>query len=431
MARSSKTWRALLLLIGCAAASGSATASYFAESATQHLQDDSIEHTRSLESPLHDKPVVLVGKHASAALRHTANTITVAAAELPEFSGIWQHAGALAIDGDELAALGKPQLQALLDYVGNCGRVLFFDLSDQIADTLRQQAACSAQALRFLPATSVHPLDAQLEITQLLNVATPALPDAAALHRLSSSGRSGIAYVSVLLGGFTLLFALFSAFPVTRVTALLACPLTAALVLLTGGSRQFEETIAWAETKNGESVARFVAQQSIHAAKRGSQTLQPGALSSAPDRIAGENVSIDWDTEPSARRLDWQATLFQPLTITAHGSFPVTNLLRAQISNDKVIVCNRGSLPSPEAFLHWQGQTYKVPSLAPAQQWRAEADDFLGSFTAPLRLLSARTSSGVAAILYRVPSASGAPDSATVWLTRFEYPPVESAPCEA
>ena len=355
----------------------------------------------------------------------------MSAAELPDFSGTWQHAGALAMDGDELAALNKLQLQALLNYVGNCGRALFINLADDIAQTLRQRAACSATALRFLSSPPAHPLDAETEITQLMNSGTTVLPGAAALDRLSSSGRGGIAYVSALLGGFTLLFVLFAAFPATRLTALLACPLAAALVLLTGGDRQFEETIAWAEAEDGDGIARYVAQQSIHAAQRGYQTLQPSALSSSPDRIVGDNVTIDWSTSPEERKLNWQATLFQPLSIASIGSFPVTNLLRVQVTDGRPVVCNRGASPTPEAFLQWQGQTFKVPPLAPAQHWRAEPDDYLRSLTAPLRLLSARTASGAAAILYVVPTANNSPDSASVWLTRFENKPTESLPCGA
>lgn len=368
--------------------------------------------------------VAVAGDTAAKRLAHLSEITIVAAAALPRLSSSYDHIAALAIDQDALSRLDEPQLRAVLEYVGLCGRVLLIDPPEQVEQLMRQRSACGG---RYLVAAGADH-DAGTLLGVLLSDSPNELPDALALSNLMPQHNPEMRLVIIYLGGFLLIFITLTLMPRLRSTALGFSLLATALsgVLWTGGDRK--TLVAWAEVADGDRVARYMSVERASSAGRGLRSLYMRSLSGPPTDISGDGFTLHWGEAARDRYFDWDASLLQEMRVYSKGSFPVEATLRAGAAAAGITVCNRGNGQTPAAFLRWHNANYRVPALAPGARWSPDDLAIVDDRLAPLRMMMRRSSHGGATLMYSldVPDYDGAQSA---WLVRTESLQVEASPC--
>ena len=368
---------------------------------------------------------VLVGESAINVLGDVPGTTIVAANDLPGLSSAYTHVAAVALGGDALGRLDEAQLRAFLEYVGLCGRVLLIDPTDQVKQLVSQRAACGRRYF----ATSSADGDIATALEMLMTRGADRLPDEQALGGLLESRGADIRLIAFYLGGFLLIFVVLTAAPRSRGVALAFSVLLTALAgfFWDGGNKHV--FVAWAETTTTDSVARYSSLERASATGRGPQVLQLQSLARSPMHITGRSLVLNWSEIASERHLDWSASLLQEMRVFAMGSFPVEPRLRASADGTEVIVCNRSDGHTQPAYLHWQGNNYEVPALAPGERWTTNESNITVEVSAHLRLLAHRTANSELALLRPLEVPSNGSDQ-RAWLMTTETD-ARGVPCRA
>ena len=370
-------------------------------------------------------PIVLLGEFAADRFATVAHAMQLAPSDLPRLAAAYKHIRAIVIDGNELAQLEDAQLRALVEHVGNCGRVLLIDVNVDVARLLMQRAGCGGRTIANVNRID----DVGLQLEALLNNKTQQMPGQTALQRLLVRQQTDVALMAIFLSGFLLVFTLMASVPVTRMAALGFCLIATGFtgLLWTGGHR--DSFVAWAEVEDGYRVARYSGLEALASAGRGEQTFHTLSLGRSPHWITGDDVTLLWNAEPLDRQLRWLPHLLQEIQVLTSGSFAIESILRAGLTDGIATVCNLGATTTPGAFLRWGDTTYSVPALAPEQRWTPTDEDVVRQRSAPLGLLATRAQGSAIALLrpLRLPSQSRGNQQA--WLLRRELDDSEVSPC--
>ena len=249
------------------------------------------------------------------------------------------------------------------------------------------------------------------------------------LATLDNAARDDLQLIAVYLFGFLAVFLLLNTGRRTRPVALGFCLLVTASSVLLWNSEPRTSFVAWSETFDGERIARYAALERLTAATRGKHTLQPASLERSLLQVSGHDIALRWSADEEQRRLDWHGSLLDEAGLITGGSFPVEPSLRAGFDGTHATVCNHGAAISPPAYLRWQGSTYAVPALNPAEKWIQDDTPPMTERRAELRLLARRMQRDSLAILQplRVP---GNGNSQSAWLMRRESALPELSPCD-
>lgn len=359
--------------------------------------------------------IVLAGESAINVLGDVPGTTIVAADDLPGLSSAYTHVAAVALGGDALARLDEAQLRAFLEYVGLCGRVLLIDPTDRVKQLVSQRAACGRRYFATIDTSG----DEATALETVMTRRADRLPDEQALGGLLESRSADTRLIAFYLGGFLLIFVVLTAVPRSRGVALAFSVLLTVLAgfFWHGGNKH--AFVAWAETTTTDSVARYSSLERASASGRGAQVLQLQSLARSPMHITGRSLVLNWSEIASERHLDWSATLLQEMRVFSMGSFPVEPRLRAAADGTEVIVCNRSAGQTQPSYLHWQGNNYEVPALAPGERWVTDESNITVEASAHLRLLALRTAHHQLALLHPLEVPSNGSDQ-RAWLMTTE-----------
>ena len=379
--------------------------------------------TREKVNDASPAPGVLVaaGEEAGGWFAGRRGVVVVAAAALPRSGSGYLPVSAMAIDGGALRRLDDAQLRALLEFVGYCGRVLFVDAAPHAYRAITGQAGCGGRYTAGAQgAAALTAFDA------LLARAPRPLPGATELRRLLGDANPDLRLAGFFLGGFLLLFLALAALRPARAVAVPFCLLATVLpgLLWAGGSRH--SSITWAEARADDAIARYARLDIAAALGRGDQRLAPAALGGTPDAIDGPGVALHWSDLPQERGIEWSARLLQELRLSSIGHFPIERGLRARAAGDAIRVCNTGSDTAPAGWLHWRGDTWRVPALAPRETWTTSEQAPARERTPAIRLFERRSPVRAPA---RLQPLDGRGADGPAWLMRTEPETPGVRPC--
>ena len=369
-------------------------------------------------------PIVLSGESVVAGFGALPDALVVTPSDLPRLASAYAHIRALVIDGTTLAQLDEDQLRALVEHIGNCGRMLLVGAAPTVQRALEQRAGCGGLLLQ----TTANRSALDPELATLLGRRVSALPSASTLSTLLSSRSTDLQLMTLYLAGFVAVFVLLTIIPRTRLPALGFCALVTGLAATLWTAEPSEAFIAWSEVHDGDRIARYMAIDRATARARGERTLQTQSLARSPREISGRSLTLHWSMAPAERHLDWSASLLEEAQVVSAGSFNVEPNLRAGTDGEVVTVCNSGAATSPPAYLRWHGTTYAVPALAPSAKWSAVDATPVSTLSPELRLLARRTQNNALTLLQplRVPANGGVRQA---WLMRLESDAPQASPC--
>lgn len=375
-------------------------------------------------------PALLVGAEATRLLLHEPDTEAIVDNSLPHFAPAYRNISALAIDGATLAALDAPQLRALLQYAGTCGRLLLIGASKQVEQVFLNRAACDGRFLGTVDSNA----DAAAAFLRIRQTAAAPLVSRADLGRLLANPPGGavdLSALAVFWSGYLLIFVVLSLPARTRLAALGFSGVGTLMVLAIWPATASRTYAAWAEASTHERVARYSGMQRYSSPRSDTHNLPLAGFGAYAARIEGGDYSIQWQAENAQSSLDWQAAAFQQIDLMTDGSFAIESRLRASSGNDVANVCNEGNGESRQAYLRWQENTYQLPPLLPGMRWSsADALPLEAEALEPaeLRLFARRAAGHAVTFLQPLPVAGGG-ENDRAWLMRYEPDAGGDAPC--
>ena len=365
--------------------------------------------------------LVAAGEEAGGLFAGRPDVTVIAAAKLPRSARAYLPVAALAIGGEALHRMDDARLRALLDFVGYCGRAVFVNVERRAFEAITAHAGCGGRYT-----ARAQGADAVATFDRLLARTPRPLPGTRALRGLVGAAHPELELAGWFLGGFLLLFLLLAALRPARSIALPFCVLATALpgLLWAGGSRQ--ASAIWAEARADDAIARYVRLDVAAALGRGDERLTPAALAATPRAIDGPGVVLHWGDLPQERRIEWSAAFLQELRLTSVGHLAAARGLRAQAAGDVIRVCNTGRVNAPGGWLHWRGDTWRVPALAPGATWIPSGPAPASDRTPAIRLFERRSPENAPALLQRIEKHEGA---GSAWLMRTEAETHGARPC--
>jgi|GEM_PF-2033227 len=303
------------------------------------------------------------------ALAGTAAVITANSADLPRMAQSYQIIDIVLLGGREFAELDRAQVDALSDYLRDCGRLVFLG-EEEIWESLRAEAGCAgAFALR-----AEHSGQAAELIGELLDHAQPPLPGLQDLRDLSSAPLP-----VALRTAAVLLFCYFTALTVAGLTSSRPWPLfllpvafsALAAALLIGKPPEVRLT-GWTETSVGDENARFVALLRVSGVGIWRGKLPAPIKFWLPTMETYPYIQLDID-HPEPHRLALKTDLFSYDELLFRGTIrrfhpPLT----LELDHDAVAIANPGGTTQPAGLLAWNGKMFVLPSLRPGERWSAE-----------------------------------------------------------
>jgi hypothetical protein len=369
----------------------------------------------------HSEPIAaVVGATASQLLFQIPGAKTVSGTSLPQLASAYSQISALAIDGQALAALEDPQLVALLEHVGTCGRLMLIDVPAAIERAFVNRASCEGRFLMSVGGDS----NSEAAFLELLGQPATALPSKIQLERLLKDDLDNAVNISKLgffWAGYIFILILLIGRVRTRIGALgfsIACTLLTFVIWPESGSRAY---VAWAELTSADRVARFIGLERHSATRSGIVTVAADSFGAYPVSISGHQYSLLWNIEGDDREFVWHATPFGQFTKLTQGSFAVDSALRLKVADGAVSICNSGAGASAPAFLQWHGTVFAIPPIGPGSQWSSADQAGLDSSllkSPEMRLFLDRSFGHSTTLLQSLPF-SGADEIGRGWLLRY------------
>ncbi len=372
----------------------------------------------------------LVGTLASQLLLEVPDTESVSGTTLPRFSPAYGQISALAIGGPTLATLDDSQLRSLLEFVGSCGRLMLIDVSESVEQIFVNRAACEGRFFKSVDSGD----NAEAAYRKLLEQRLLTFPSDEQLGGLlsdTSDGDVDLTRLSLFWAGYLLVLALLMFQARTRIAGLGFSIVSTVLVLVIWPAAISRAYVAWAEASFNDRVARYAALERYSAARRGTFMLPADPFGTHPTIITGSNYSFQWNAETDQSYVVWDTPPFQQIDSLTRGSFTIDTTLRAEIRENIVSVCNSGIRASREAFLHWQGGIFAIPSIAPGTTWSSAdhtALDAEATASSELQLLLIRSSEHNMTMLQSLPVFDG-DKTERAWLLRYESDQTGDSPC--
>ena len=274
---------------------------------------------------------------------------SVSAAEFPVDANDYDPATTVAMDKQTLTTLDDAQLGALLEFAGSCGRVLLIGVSPEVQQIFRNRAACGARYLITAATTD----DLHALFRTLTELPEPDHASAAQLEALLGPSatidlnlaRLGLFWIAFLLILIALLFRAR-----TRLAALGFCIAATLLVSVVWPAATTRAFVAWAEAAASDRVVAYHSLERLRLYRDGSYSVE--------------------DTH-------------------SRGSFAVKLVFETAITDDGVILCNRGAGLSATTHIFWRGDVYVLPPMNAGARWTSTS-----ARARPRRLRSALRSAG-------------------------------------
>lgn len=276
----------------------------------------------------------------------------------------------LVIDAPMLARLDARQQRALEAFMADCGRLVTFGLSEQMAGAFRRRAGCGAR--RLAVATSIDDLPRAL--SSISDQRPAPLPDDELLESLlpgPEAVTTGFAVALYLLAYLVAVIAL--GYARQRVFPVLVLPLAAVLLALAAWHRgaPHARLAVWSEIAPGLGTSRFSALLSVEGTGRGrlrlpvpqgSSVWRAGELETHRLHVDGSSPDVPWielETRLLSRRqlrLRGTAPMLSPLEWShSEGGYRVR--ANEELEDEAILVSDEG---------HW-----RIPPMARGQIWRS------------------------------------------------------------
>jgi len=388
-------------------------------------RDIPIEYARRSQPRL-----ALFGPRAAQQLSHLPGAELVSAKGLPHLQAAYGQISALAVDSQALATLDEPQLRALLEYVGTCGRVLLIDASAAVSKAFTNRAACEGRFLG-LPGNDAN---AEVAFISLLEQASFGLPAEQNLELLlgeSSIDTFNWTRLAVFLLGYLTILALLSVRSRSRYATMGFSILSTILVLLIWPAGKSRDFVAWAEMASTEQVAHYIGLERQSTTRRDSFQLSGADFNPYASSTSTKDYALQWGVGPGQQSITWQAKPFQRLRRISHGSFPVNATIQLELRGDRAGICNTGTGETKPMHLQWQGVVYEVPALQEKERWIVNGQEALNidpGNQPELRLFLERSTEYALTVLQSL-SIPGAENNQQAWLLRYQSHQNGASPC--
>ncbi len=372
----------------------------------------------------------LVGTQATQLLLQVPDTESVSGTTLPRFPPAYSQISALAIGGRTLAALDDAQLRSLLEFVGSCGRLMLIDVSRSVEQIFVNRASCEGRFFKSIVSED-NAEAAYLELLEQRSLTLPSDEQLGGLISKTPDGAIDLTRLSFFWAGYLIVFSMLMIQARTRVAGLGFSIVSTLLVLVIWPAATSRAYVAWAEASSIDRVARYAALERYSAARRGTFMLPADPFGTQPVRITGSNYSFQWNADPDQTFVVWDTSPFQQIDNLTRGSFTIDTKLRAVIRDNTVSVCNSGIGVSRQAFLHWQGHVFAIPSMTPGTTWSSAAHTALAAdalISPELQLFLNRSSGHIMTLLQSLP-VSDEKKNERAWLLRYQSDQAGDSPC--
>lgn len=291
------------------------------------------------------------------------HSIALGPDDLPRNAVAYSSVDALILDTPTLAALDEQQLGALLSYTAACGHLALVNPDPGARRVLEGAAGCGGAML--IGAASLAEAATRLQSS----LAEPA-PQAASMAGLGelvqldlSSWHRVLTILAVYLGAAALAVTYFGS-----ARALLLVPLVASACAW-GTMRVADpvsQLVVWAESGPSARTAQYQAWQRLTAGMGGSVRM-PVLAQLGSGRACDRDRAVRFEFDPSRGRAvlaEFDARLFQPLSLCYAGNFPVMRDVSITAHpGEPLVVRNSGTLAWPAGTLAVNGLVYAVPAL--------------------------------------------------------------------
>ncbi len=326
--------------------------------ATLFLDDKEIARRKIWFSP-GSKPLTVLVQPVSRS--PSPSTVSVPAQRLPRTIDGYRSVGSLTLSMDSLVQLDREQLEALRNYVGDCGNLWLAASSRVLSNQLKAIAGCGGTRIKIL---GQH------------HVAYTA-PASASLPVPLASPTDHVLKPLMVLMFLYLLSLLLVASTRNKAGAMIAVPLlgTAGLLAFWLWQGNPAKLSIWAEMGSGSHSIRYRALLQIEGL--GIENQRQVRLSrrlGIPDAKGNPPIITIEAHQPDMASLVVPVRPFSRPEYHFRGSFSAPFRLRLDLNADGPKVVNLGSLRTPAGFFTWKKHFFRVPALAPGQDWRPSPD---------------------------------------------------------
>jgi len=342
--------------------------------------------------------------------------VRISPAELPDLPEAYETVSTLVLDPALAGGLNWGQHQALSEFAARCGGIVLQGWSAGDVAALNLAPGCGGAFLRLgqqetgRESVAAAPRPASgTQVAALL----PLTPVQALLDR-----------VGLFLGAYLVVLAGLAWLPDRRLSWSLAAPLAAlaAGIALFPQGRAMQHSASWAETDSGATMAVHTSVLETVGGAFGRYRAQVPKAFGFPLALepgSGVRVSLT-DEHPDRFDILVPATLLARNRLRLAGSFAVVPGLRAY---ERGVIANASGVPASAGLALLGGAIWRLPPLAPGQQWRPGDGDAPVPAGAAARLLADRARNRTAALL---PLAATPESSGDVgWLAVFAGGDVE------
>jgi hypothetical protein len=338
-----------------------------------------------------------LGGAASAIDRSAWLILPQSADAIPSSTEAFSALDALVVDTPALSKLSDPQLAAVEQYLGGCGRVVLVDPPAAARQRAHSWAGCGAKLIREVAGAS----QLQAVLTELLAIDPPRLPDSRALTALFPEPAAA-AFQPPLIGFFILYVMAISLCGLLgeRVWLLVSLPLAGSLVLAGTflASSPVTKRYTYVEATSGSRVARYAELTRIGGAAPYDYPVVGRPALGTPARTSSANPTHYQVAAASAVQAELRTTtsvrtrLLSETILRSSGALAWSPPLQisSHESGRQPRVTNRGDTTTVPATLLWHGAAYRVPALSPGASFEVSDQEPLQASQLPRWLAERR-----------------------------------------
>ena len=321
---------------------------------------------------------------------------------LPRHFQAYNAIDALIVDKTLLQHIDDHQLNALMGYIANCGRLFILQANAKLMTILINNAGCGAQNIQNFDS-----LDDALQVfTSNYKDYLPYITSVLDAQSISESIAHSQTKVLIIIF-FSIYFSLLLFLPLLTkkpAVSLAAVLLICGFMFLYGTNRQPDIKInSWSEAFSSDSAARYSALVQIDGKGKNKGFI------SLPDKFGlpvGVNAVhpvklISSDIKHEYKQLFYETSLLSRDQYLVHGLYKHRASLNIILEQDNIIIQNTSGTKSLTAVLNWKNDRYLVPALEPDEKWVPPEQHSTWPDNAIERLFRKNTANDAAALLIK------------------------------
>jgi len=291
--------------------------------------------------------------------------VAVEPSTLPSFGRAYEWIDLLVLDAPVLTQLALPQVRALAEHLGACGRAILLGLSEVDQARWREVAGCGGEFLRMEESEdSIRELlsDGPVEPSRAGFLPPPSSPRHPAQRPLEIFF---LLYVLALVAGL---------FSVRTVGGLAAIPMAASAILVAGLwlSPPRAYFLAQVEAVEGAEVARFSMLLRIDGFAPGLARVEIPRFLGLPDPSADASLEIHLKADEATTLVAEVPTyLLSRRFLSLAGAMPWRAPVEFELDGADVRVTNAGSTPLAAGYLVLGERVVALPELEPGEVFAA------------------------------------------------------------